>query len=74
MKHDNVAERPKLAYTPAEAGDLIGSCVSRVFKLIRAGELDSFKNGKSRRITHRAIEDYLARQEAAARKARKVAA
>lgn len=64
----------RLAYSPKEAGDLIGSCVSKVFKLIRDGELESFKSGKSRRITHRAIEDYLARQEAAARKARKVAA
>ncbi|WP_421793885.1 helix-turn-helix domain-containing protein [Hydrocarboniphaga effusa] len=74
MRHNPVHEPQKLAYTVGETADLFGVSLATVWRLIRNGELESLKVGKSRRIARAAIEAYLARQEAAARDARKVAA
>lgn len=73
MKHRSAPEIRRLAYSVNELAEILGICESNAWKLVRKGDVESFKNGKSRRITHRAIEDYLARKEAEARKARKAA-
>jgi excisionase family DNA binding protein len=54
---------PRLAYSPAEVGDVLGLSRAMVFKLLAAGELPSCKIGRSRRILHTAVVDYLDRLE-----------
>jgi excisionase family DNA binding protein len=64
----NHEERPvppcmaPLAVAPLEAARLLSVCVATVYNMMRAGQLDSFHAGKSRRIPMRAIETYIARQ------------
>jgi excisionase family DNA binding protein len=54
-----------LAVSPQTAGDLLGIRLTRVYKLMRAGELLSFCSGRSRRITMESIHAYIERQLAA---------
>jgi hypothetical protein len=39
--------------------------MSRLYELMRAGELESYRDGRARRITMRSIRDRMARQLAA---------
>jgi excisionase family DNA binding protein len=55
-----------LAVRPAEAGRLLGLCHSRVYQLLRSGELQSYADGRARRIPMQAIHDYMARRLAEA--------
>jgi hypothetical protein len=55
----------RVAYTVPELVPMLAMCRSKVFALIRTGELASFKNGNSRRVTARALEQFLIEQEAA---------
>jgi excisionase family DNA binding protein len=75
-----VTERPegspkvpkRLAYSVEEAADLIGIGRTFMFYLVGTGEVDSFKIGKLRKISHEALVEYLKRlsaeQAAAARR------
>ena len=54
-----------LAVSPLEAGRLLSIGVTRVYRLMRAGELQSFRSGRSRRITMASIKKLIARQIAA---------
>lgn len=54
----------KLAYSLDEAAALIGSNRTRLKTAINLGELQSYKDGKLRRISHKALMDYVARKEA----------
>ena len=58
-----------LAVAPLEAGRLLSVSLTRIYMMMRAGELDDFWCGRARRITLKSIERYLARQLAAANKA-----
>lgn len=51
----------KLAVTVDEAAHLLSLNRTKIFALVRCGELLSFKVGKSRRITVAALHDYLRR-------------
>jgi excisionase family DNA binding protein len=51
-----------LAVSPSVACDLLDIRMTRVYKLMRAGELRSFQCGRSRRIVMQSIHDYVARQ------------
>lgn len=51
-----------LVVTPREACRLLSVCLSRLYVMLRSGELDSFYCGRARRIPLRAIEEYIARQ------------
>jgi excisionase family DNA binding protein len=59
-----------LAVAPLEAAHLLSICLSRVYHLLRDGELDGFHSGKSRRITTKSIEAYIARRLDAAKRKR----
>jgi hypothetical protein len=58
-----------LAVAPLEAGRLLSVSQTRIYVMMRAGELDDFWCGRARRITLKSIEKYLALQLAAANKA-----
>lgn len=51
-----------LVVTPREACRLLSVCLSRLYVMLRSGELDNFYCGRARRIPLRAIEEYIARQ------------
>lgn len=54
-----------LAFTPEEAAAALRIARCRIFDAIRTGDLVSYRIGRSRRISLRAIEEYQARLEAA---------
>lgn len=49
----------KKLYRVEEVAELLNVGRTKVFDLIRSGELGSVKVGGSRRITEKAIEDYI---------------
>lgn len=61
-------ETPKLSYKPEQAAAVLGIGRSKVYELMNAGELESFKLGKSRLIPHASLERLISRKmgEAAA--------
>jgi excisionase family DNA binding protein len=56
-----------LAVPPEAACQLLGIRPSKVYALMREGELDSFNIGSARRITMASINDYIERRLADAR-------
>jgi excisionase family DNA binding protein len=58
---------PPLAVPPQEAARLLSNGISRIYKLMRCGELESYEDGRARRIPMTAIRDYIARRRAATR-------
>ena len=56
----------KMLFTVEEAAGLLGIGRSRMFDLIRTGELRSVKIGVSRRITFDALREYVAALEKSA--------
>lgn len=57
----------RLLHSPEEAGVILSICRSRVFELMAAGTLESVKIGRSRRIPHQALVDYVERLRAKGR-------
>ena len=55
----------KLLFAPEEAAAALGIGRTKVFELIRTGELESLLIGKSRRIRREAIVDYIRRRQQA---------
>jgi excisionase family DNA binding protein len=51
-----------LAVSPKTACRMLDIGTSHLYKLLRAGELDDFHSGRTRRITTRSIEAYVQRQ------------
>jgi len=66
MNHDFVSTAP-LVVPPAQACAMLSIGLTRCYELINAGELESFKDGKSRKITVNSIEAYIERHLGAAR-------
>jgi excisionase family DNA binding protein len=58
---------PPLAVPPAEAARLLSLSLARLYRLMRDGELQSYLDGRTRRITTASIHDYIARRLSAAR-------
>jgi excisionase family DNA binding protein len=56
---------PPLAVPPREASRLLSVGMSRLYQLMRTGELESYRDGRSRRITMASIQKRMARQIAA---------
>ena len=54
-----------LAVKPRAACGMIGCGITRLYELIAAGELTSFKDGASRKIVVASIHEYIARRIAA---------
>jgi excisionase family DNA binding protein len=55
-----------LAVSPKEAWHLLGCGNSRGYDLLAAGELESYVDGRNRRITMRSIKSYIERRLAEA--------
>lgn len=60
---------PKLATDPKGACDALHVGTTKLYELITAGELETFKIGTGTRITVASIEAYIDRQLAAAKAA-----
>jgi aspartate-semialdehyde dehydrogenase len=54
-----------LAVSPKKAGALIDVGTTRLYHLIGTGEVESFRDGKSRKIIFASLKAYIARQIAA---------
>jgi len=54
----------KLAYTVREAAELLSLSRSLVYELIHAGQIETIKIGRARRITARQLATYLSQREA----------
>jgi excisionase family DNA binding protein len=52
-------EVPRLLLTVEEAARRLGICRSKMFELIRTGEIESVQIGRLRRITPSALEEYV---------------
>jgi excisionase family DNA binding protein len=57
--------RAPLLVTPREAGTMLSLGVTRIYELLRGGELSSFHVGRARRISTQSIVKYVERQLAA---------
>jgi excisionase family DNA binding protein len=60
---------PKIAYGVPDAAEQIDVSERKLWLLIQAGEIESFKIGRSRKVTHQALTDYVARQIVASKPA-----
>jgi excisionase family DNA binding protein len=58
------AENLPLAVSPLQAARELSVCLTKIYALMRAGELDAFHSGRSRRITVDSVKRYMARQVA----------
>ena len=56
-----------LAVPPAEVARLLSLSVSRIYQLMRRGELQSYEDGRTRRITMVSVHAYIARRLAVAK-------
>lgn len=63
MKPDNARAPARLSYNVTDAIAATGLTRSRLYELIAAGELQSFRVGRRRMITARALEAFIARME-----------
>ena len=52
-------------YRPEDAARLLEISRSKIFELIASGAIASVKIGRSRRVSRRAIDDFVARMESA---------
>jgi hypothetical protein len=59
-----------LVVSPRHARDLLDMGNTRLYELLAAGELDSFLDGRSRKITIESIHRYISRRLAASRQSR----
>jgi excisionase family DNA binding protein len=67
-KHTARTSEPlPLVVPPLEASRLLHCCLATLYSLIRRGELDSFTDGKMRRVTMESIHRYIDRRLAAGR-------
>ena len=51
----------RLLYKPEEAADALAVSRTRIYELIRGGQLESVKSGRNRRIPAEALDEYVAR-------------
>jgi hypothetical protein len=57
-----VRDQVPLVVSPRRAQQMLDIGHSRLYELIAAGELATFKDGRSRKITVSSIKDYVARK------------
>ena len=68
MKQSTDATTP-LAYGIEQAAELIGKSRSAMFVAVAGGEIQSYKDGRRRVVSARALSEYVARKEREGRKA-----
>ena len=61
MSHN--LESPKLSFTIEQAIDATGLNRSAIYRAMTTGEIRSFKVGKRRMVSARALQDYIAAKE-----------
>jgi excisionase family DNA binding protein len=61
-----LTEQGPLVVSPRRAGNLLNIGRTRVYQLLAAGELDSFLDGRSRKITLESVHRYVSRRLAGA--------
>lgn len=54
-------DRPRVLYRVDEAAELLSVSKSRVYELIRSGQIRTVKVGKSHRVPARSLDEYVAR-------------
>jgi excisionase family DNA binding protein len=59
-----INDAQKLAYTIEEAASIVGRTRTALYDAICKGEIDSYRDGKRRMVSRRALEVYVARKEA----------
>lgn len=59
----NKERNTKLAYSMDEGLDLIGMNHTAGYKAMNSGELETYKVGRRRMVTHKALEKYVVRKE-----------
>ena len=62
----SIGDNEPLVVSPRRAMHMLDIGHSRLYELLAAGKLESFKDGKSRKITMRSIKSYIERQLGAA--------
>ncbi len=55
----------RMLYRPEEGAQMLGLSRARMFELLASGSVESVKIGRSRRIPHAALEDYVSRLRSA---------
>ena len=60
-----IGHQEAIAVAPREAGRLLSLCLTEVYERMRSGELESYRDGRARRIPMAAIHAYVARRRAA---------
>lgn len=53
---------PPLAVPPLEAARLLSLGMTKIYRLMRTGELISYRDGRARRITMESIHEHMARR------------
>ena len=61
------AVTPRLLYTPKQAAGALGIGRSKLYDLLRDGELESIHIGAARRIPAQALDEFIERRRAATR-------
>jgi excisionase family DNA binding protein len=61
MKYEPVMDRPRVLYRVEDAATLLSVSRTRVYELIRSGQLRSVRVGKLRRVPARSLDEYVAR-------------
>lgn len=61
----DVTDDGQISYKIPHAAQVLDMGVRKVWALVHSGEIDSFKIGASRRVSRRALLDYIQRQELA---------
>lgn len=54
-------DRPRVLYRINEAAELLSVSKSRVYELVRSGQLRTVKVGKSHRVPARSLDEYVTR-------------
>jgi excisionase family DNA binding protein len=60
-----IGHQEAIAVAPREAGRLLSLCLTEVYERMRSGELESYRDGRARRIPMESIHAYVARRRAA---------
>ena len=65
LSADPPRDAAPLLVKPADAARMLGCGRTRIYELVNAGEIDSFRDGRSRKIIVASIHAYVARRLAA---------
>jgi excisionase family DNA binding protein len=65
--HSTPVKMTPLAVPPEAAAQMLGIRPSKLYELLRDGEVESFQCGSARRVVVESIRDYIERRVAAAR-------